>query len=152
MRLNKIVMLVCVAGLSYAATPDGAEEVEEEVFTGADFTPEAMKEQSKKDFDDLDTNKDGFLTKAELVAYLTSESSGDHKMSEEDAQKEVDGFFDQADEDNNDQIDFEEYYRFVLALYEKYKQQSENQEMPMHGDFGDEDFDFGDFDFGDEEL
>lgn len=122
-------------------------EEKERVYTGADFTPAAMKKQSLEDFKGLDTDGNESLTRDELVAYLTGATGAeDQHMTVEEATQEVEDFFKQADENNDKEINFDEYYAFVLQLFEKYKRESENQPVNL------QDFDFGDFDDGDFDL
>ncbi len=164
MRFAKLLLAVVAVCSTVDATEDeeytyneAGERVNkdgERVYTGEDFSEKSMQEQSKKDFDDLDANKDGSLEREELVSYLTQphgdQESSQRAMTKEEAEKEVEEFFGEADSDGNNKVDFNEYWSFVQMLFEKYKGESESHPVNM----GFDDLDFGDdaFELDDDEL
>jgi Ca2+-binding EF-hand superfamily protein len=62
-------------------------------------------EQTKKDFDDIDTDDDGYITAAELKESLKSNP----KVSDENAAAIVQ----MADDDGDRKINYEEYAKLV---------------------------------------
>eukprot|EP00933_Yihiella_yeosuensis_P022810 TRINITY_DN17885_c0_g1_i1.p1 TRINITY_DN17885_c0_g1~~TRINITY_DN17885_c0_g1_i1.p1 ORF type:complete len:131 (+),score=24.53 TRINITY_DN17885_c0_g1_i1:236-628(+) len=71
---------------------------------------EAAKiEKQKSDkiiFDNADSNKDGLLSKGELLPWFQRA----WRLSDEKAQKKMDRFLSQSDKDDNDMISMEEFY------------------------------------------
>ncbi len=103
-----------------------------------EFSPEKIEEQARTDFDQMDTGKDGYLTKEEIQEYLNDPS----------ADAEIDDFFTKADTDNDGKVSFAEYYQFVSDMYAEYQRQ---MEAAMGGDgsgFGDIDDMMGDLEGG----
>jgi polyhydroxyalkanoate synthesis regulator phasin len=103
---------------------------------------EEMDTQARKDFDEMDGDKDGLVTEAEVWAYV-----GD----DEGMKDEVANFLEKADSDKDGKINFDDYRGFVQALLAEYQQQAGG--MPE----GTDDFDFSHFedledDLEDEEL
>lgn len=78
-----------------------------------EMTEEMMEEQTRTDFESMDTNKDGKISREEIEAYLN-----DPEMN-----GEIDKFFDSADSDKDGVITMEEYKLFVKHLLEQYESQ-----------------------------
>lgn len=95
---------------------------------GDEFSPEKIEAQARADFDQMDTGKDGFLTKEEIQEYLNDPS----------ADGEIDDFLSKADTDKDGKVSFAEYYQFVSDMYAEYQRQMEAA-MGGAGDFGDMD-------------
>ena len=95
---------------------------------GDEFSPEKIEAQARADFDQMDTGKDGFLTKEEIQEYLNDPS----------ADAEIDDFLSKADTDKDGKVSFAEYYQFVSDMYAEYQRQME-EAMGGAGDFGDMD-------------
>ena len=91
-----------------------------------EFTPEKIEAQARADFDQMDTGKDGYLTKEEIQEYLNDPS----------ADAEIDDFFSKADTDKDGKVSFAEYYQFVSDMYAEYQRQMEAA-MGGEGGFGD---------------
>lgn len=97
---------------AFAAHASEANE-EQESEGNPEMTEEMMEEQTRADFESMDTNKDGKITREEIEAYLN-----DPEMN-----GEIDKFFGSADADKDGVITMEEYKLFVKHLLEQYESQ-----------------------------
>ena len=118
MRAGLILAAVCAVRAIPEAEIEGYSEEPE-------LTPEMMEAQARDDFNTMDADKNGSLTKEEIMEYLDDES----------ADGEVEDFMGRADTDGDTEISFDEYFAFVMELFAQYAQQEQG---------GFDDFDFGD--------
>jgi Zn-finger nucleic acid-binding protein len=94
-----------------------------------ELTPELMEEQAREDFDQMDTDKTGYLTREKVRDFLNDPS----------AEADIEDFFVKADTDKDDKVSFAEYYKFVVDMYEQYRLQTAEA-------MGGENLDFGELD------
>jgi len=94
MQLVKLLLLACALfamqvpyTVGAAATPPDAEV--DEVEADDSHSPEDI-EEAREEFDSIDTNKDGFLTREEILS-----------MEEVPEQEEIDEFFETYDQDKD---------------------------------------------------
>ena len=94
MRLFKFLLLAlalfAVQGTVGAATPPNDAEVEAE---GADEHSTEDIEEAREEFNSIDTDTDGFLTREEIMA-----------MEEVPEQEEIDEFFETYDQDKDGKV------------------------------------------------
>jgi len=91
-----------------------------------ELTPEMMEEQAREDFDQMDTEKTGYLTKEKVKEFLNDAS----------ADAEVDDFFSKADADSDGKVSFAEYFKFVTDMYEQYQTQAMEEVAGESFNFG----------------
>ena len=142
MLFNKFILSFFAAQVITAAVPEGHhhdghhhghdhghddhDHHHEDDESSQQYTSEMMEKQARADFDSMDTDADGFLARDEIISYLNDPS----------AESEVDEFFNNSDKNNDELVSFEEYFFFVMALYDKYMQDAANAPHNMEG--GDE--------------
>jgi hypothetical protein len=79
-----------------------------------------------EDFDQMDTEKTGYLTKEKVKEFLNDAS----------ADAEVDDFFSKADADSDGKVSFAEYFKFVTDMYEQYQTQAMEEVAGESFNFG----------------
>ena len=120
--MMRFVAVFLIAAFVNGAVPEETEDHHEE-----EFTPEMLLEQTRDDFNNMDSNHDGFLCFDDIMLYLDDETAIDEVMD----------FIVKADLDGDDRVSFEEYHAFVMELFAQYSQESTGNEY--------DDFDFSQF-------
>lgn len=116
------VCVIAAAGFEEWSEDDDPQEIANNA--RPELTDDVIAEQTKTDFDSMDTNSDGFITRNEIEEYLN-----DPEMEEE-----IEKFFQQADSDSDGNITIEEYREFVKSLLAQYEAQTETGFEEGHHD------------------
>jgi len=117
------VCVIAAAGFEEWSEDDDPQEIANNE-RRPELTDDVIAEQTKTDFDSMDTNSDGLITRNEIEEYLN-----DPEMEEE-----IEKFFQQADSDSDGNITIDEYREFVKSLLAQYEAQTETGFEEGHHD------------------